>query len=1086
MSSEYAPPSTYFDGIYYNPYFFTSTNSNTLSATNANNLYLKRTGSSVNSVANLTTFNNNLTVSGILNTNLIQPIGTLLIGNSSSGPYNATSLTIGASSGFNDTSLSTININAKRNGNVNIGSSGLNSASNINITAGQYTITIGGGSIGHSGILNLGSGNTTGYVITSNLATGSQNNILNIGSTTSILNVFGTLLCNSFLPTSTITASTSNQFMNLTCGNGLITTLKSSANTWTSTNTFNTNLPTSTLTPSSGTQLITKTYADGLISNLLISNNSWSGTNTFNNTTTFNGGITNFYAKNDTSSFTLGNVMQNLTSGNSYYNIAIGSFDILSSATNYTYYNTVIGNDCLNAYTDYGQNIAIGTSSLKSLLTGGKNCAIGWLALQNLTSGENNFCAGTASGAGLESGSANFLLGFQTMASFNTPQITRATNVNNTLALGVQAHTMVGHNTQNNVSVGYKAGGNPFSQYNAMILSNNNTFLGTYSGYGFDGTGGNAVFIGYNCGTNDGTIAQYDYTNNYTNITGLNTGKITSPSSNAMFFGNSAVTQNYFNGNLNIPNAIFTNLPTCSNTVTSASQLVNKTYSDGLITNLLSSANTWTGNTNTFNNTVVDKLNNFYILSNGTKTINISNVTNSLLNTYSTLYGNDNLTNATILYTNQTIYGYNNLNAMTHTVLGTFTENNIFGNNNLTSFNGSNLYSNTIIGLNNINNIITGNVYYNSINSLNFGNSLPSAAQVGYNTINGQQILSYSTSSITDRNCLFGQGILNDITNTGTFSDNVILGYQAGAQQNLISSTNCTFLGTQSQNTPFFTSTTLSYATCLGSDSNASVSNSINLGRENGSDTTYIYGNVNLQNQLLLGSFNSNLTTITISKPYFTVYTLTATSCTINLPLLSSVALGMEFNFYFSNGITGTFAFIANGTDTILGNGYGVTLSPLGTYILSTSRSTDITLTKINSTNWYVKSSSLNVGNIVQGSLNIIQQTQTVNLAYGTLITASTFSAFVSSKLYTGYSFQLSVSCVCTLPAADGFNLGVEIIMRRVSATNAGTTLLTSASSNIYPFNSMTAGTTLLSINVYTVTIKSMLITSSTYGWFIV
>ena len=68
---------------------------------------------------------------------------------------------------------------------------------------------------------------------------------------------------NSFLPTSTLTPSSNTQLITKVYADGLITTLKSSANAWTNTNTFNTSLPTSTLTPTTNTQLITKAYADG-------------------------------------------------------------------------------------------------------------------------------------------------------------------------------------------------------------------------------------------------------------------------------------------------------------------------------------------------------------------------------------------------------------------------------------------------------------------------------------------------------------------------------------------------------------------------------------------------------------------------------------------------------------------------------------------------------------------------------------------------------------------------------------------------------------------------------------------------------
>ena len=72
----------------------------------------------------------------------------------------------------------------------------------------------------------------------------------------------GTNSFNSFLPTSTITASSNNELVNFTCLNGQSFVKPSFNNVWTGTNTFNSFLPTSTLTPSSNTQLITKIFAD--------------------------------------------------------------------------------------------------------------------------------------------------------------------------------------------------------------------------------------------------------------------------------------------------------------------------------------------------------------------------------------------------------------------------------------------------------------------------------------------------------------------------------------------------------------------------------------------------------------------------------------------------------------------------------------------------------------------------------------------------------------------------------------------------------------------------------------------------------
>jgi len=154
---------------------------------------------------------------------------------------------------------------------------------------------------------------TSNYVLTSTAdATYGRLSVANAWTNT---NTF-----NSFLPTSTLTPTSSNQLITknygdttyltisnasstyLTIANALSTYGRlASANAWTSTNTFNTNLPTSTLTPTLSTQLITKGFSDSTyltIANAsstyvstttadatygrLASGNAWTSTNTFN------------------------------------------------------------------------------------------------------------------------------------------------------------------------------------------------------------------------------------------------------------------------------------------------------------------------------------------------------------------------------------------------------------------------------------------------------------------------------------------------------------------------------------------------------------------------------------------------------------------------------------------------------------------------------------------------------------------------------------------------------------------------------------------------------------------------------------
>lgn len=1090
-----------------------------------------------------------------LYTNFLRTTGALLIGNPANATQNLlTSLTIGSASPFQENAdnpsggISNINIQTKRGGTLTLGNGSLNNGGSITISAGSQTITIGGGNGttgGVTGTINIGATSTANYNLITNLCTGTSANVLNLGSATSTINLLGNITANSLVITPTLisylsglTGNIQTQLANYQLISGMssyallaspaftgnpTTTTQATADNSTriaSTAYVKSNLtsyaplasPTFTGTVLAPTQLATdnssKVATTGFVKLL-----NYAGLTTNNNFT----GICNFRAPNDNTSISIHNGLRNNT-GNNLNNVAIGS--CLQNSTT-SDINFGIGNGVLNSITSgSSQNMGIGYRSLEALTSGQVNIAIGFISGYTLTSGNWNTFFSVASGAGFSTGDHNFCMGFQTMASFNSPDIAKGTGVNRNLALGSQSITIVSSGVSDNVGIGFNALGNPYNTTNARLQGSRNTCIGTYAGFGLDGTGcNNNVFIGYNTGVADGPSTSIN-TNTFTNITAINTGVLSSPASNCVYIGNSSITNNYFYGTLNISNlnatgtltfpsnsiadsALSTNIPklNTSNTFTNTQTFANLTATgtltfpsnsisdSALSTNIpiLNASNTFT-NTQTFNNLnatniTTTKLNNIYVLTNGTRSLNITNITNSLSNTDFTLFGNNNLTNITSASSKITIFGDNNLNSLISPT--TFNENTIYGYNNLSSFTGLNCYSNSIYGINNLFNSTSSNIFYNTIHSLSFGSAVTTNT-IANNVINGQRILTYSNGKM-EYNVIIGESACNDISQTGQFNSNVLIGYQTGNASNLTSCTNCTFIGNQTNSSVFLTvPTTLSYVTCIGSGSTSSTNNSINLGRANGSDTTYIYGPINIQNQLLYGQTTTSSSTFTVSQPYYQTYNLTASSCTVTLPPLSSTTIGTELKFYFLNTTSGSFAFVGSGTDKIIPNGYGINMTPVATYTTYNSRCNDLSIKNIDGTNWYVTSSSANVGNIAQGSLNIVQQTQCVNLAYNSLISATTFNLLVSSQLFSAYSFQLTSSCVVTLPPAGSDNIGVRICLRRVSSTNAGTTTLTSASSNVYPFNSMTAGTTLLAVNVYTVNIMSMVLTGSTFGWFIV
>jgi len=63
--------------------------------------------------------------------------------------------------------------------------------------------------------------------------------------------------------------------------------------------------------------------------------------------------------------------------------------------------------------------------------------------------------------------------------------------------------------------------------------------------------------------------------------------------------------------------------------------------------------------------------------------------------------------------------------------------------------------------------------------------------------------------------------------------------------------------------------------------------------------------------------------------------------------------------------------------------------------------------------------------------------------------------------------------------------LGVHFTIRRVGGT--ASTTINSASSNVYPTNSLTAGTAIIAANSYSRTITCTYLSATpTYGWFII
>jgi hypothetical protein len=197
------------------------------------------------------------------------------------------------------------------------------------------------------------------------------------------------------------------------------------------------------------------------------------------------------------------------TTGNN--NVANGYQTLYSITTGFS--NTANGFKALYSSTTGNSNVANGSQALYSSTTGNSNTANGSQALYSNTTGNNNVANGTIALTSNTIGVGNTANGVQALFSNTTG--------NNNVANGYQAlysNTTGGSNTANGVSAGrYIANGST-----SLSIANQSTFLGANTKALVDNSI-NETVIGYNA---------------------IGAG------SNTVTIGNSAVTKNIFNGNI--------------------------------------------------------------------------------------------------------------------------------------------------------------------------------------------------------------------------------------------------------------------------------------------------------------------------------------------------------------------------------------------------------------------------------------------------------------------------------------------------------------------------------------------------------
>ena len=335
--------------------------------------------------------------------------------------------------------------------------------------------------------------------------------------------------------------------------------------------TFNANLPTSTLTATSSNQMITKGFADGTYTTkayvdasggtqLLTSTNTWTGINKF--LTKYDSSTTNIsnsvYCSNlpyvgvglgpsANNTFIGQNICMYDNSSNTIQNNTFIGQNIATAAT-FARYNIAIGNQCLQHLTSGNGNQAYGLNALQNLSIGDVNFAFGNQNMVNFTSGSYNFCMGTVNGANMGAGSYNLLIGGANICYANNipPNITTC---NYNIALGYAALTNVITNTTlaNNVAVGCNAlNGNGGSGTFYGLQGSLNTACGDSAGYSLTNTSSRNTFLGAK--TDVSNVA-----NTYTQSTALGYGAIIS-GNNQIVVGTSSETTNIAGG-LNVTGA---------------------------------------------------------------------------------------------------------------------------------------------------------------------------------------------------------------------------------------------------------------------------------------------------------------------------------------------------------------------------------------------------------------------------------------------------------------------------------------------------------------------------------------------------
>jgi hypothetical protein len=365
------------------------------------------------------------------------------------------------------------------------------------------------------------------------------------------------------------------------------------------------------------------------------------------------------------------------------------------------------------------------------------------------------------------------------------------------------------------------------------------------------------------------------------------------------------------------------------------------------------------------------------------------------------------------------------------------------------------------------------NLCMGASNGANMGSITGSIIACDYNLLMGGRNISFGNNiapnkTICNKNIALGFGALSSTKSSTSeaiqLTSNVAIGYFAlgggsggasyigiyGEANSAVgdlagfkccgTSSYCSFLGANADVAS--QSTVYTQATCIGANSVANSSNSVNIGTA--SDTTYITGALNVSGSSSFNSLSFTGTLNSISASTFAYISgLTSSAQTQINNIISGATSHTNVNFTGNiNSIpASTFGYISGITSNI---------------------QTQIT-------------------NITIGTTTIGSNSQYMHSAFGVLTGSSYTLTSPYSEIYS--LAPTSSPMVITLPTASSTTAGLRFQFRRTGGTT--TVLINSNASNIYPNNSLTATNAIMGSSVYSAVIYCAQVSATpTYGWF--